>query len=738
MMLDELRRSARARGIATSYFDVGGRDHQVPEATLRAVLDAMGPAPDPAAWPPVVVTRSGRPPSTGAPPWRASLSDRGTPSGFPGPLRPGPARSTGAPPWGSPDPSGNWRPPAGEPATLVLESGEERPVPAELPGDLPCGRHRLVGRTGETTLVVAPGRCHLPAALAGGGRAWGWAAQLYAVRSRASWGIGDLGDLAGLLSATAPLGAGFALLNPLHAAQPTEPSPYNPSTRVFRNPLYLRVEDVPELAALDPDDRARVEALAAAGRDLVGRDRIDRPAVYRLKDEALRLAHAALDRVPGRREGLAAYLAATPNLERFATFCALQHAYGDDWRAWPAAYRHPGRPEVAAFGRRHAAEAGYHAWLQWLLDEQLAAATPVDNRTRSTRPWATLPVGAPGTAGAGSAAPAVTGLGEPALSRLGQTGVAGLGETGVAGLGVVNDLAIGFAPDGFDAWTFQDELAAGISVGAPPDPLGPHGQDWGLPAFVPDRLAAGGYDPFAQTIRAGMAHAAGLRIDHVMGLFRLFWIPEGADPAEGTYVRYPADDLLGVLALESQAAQALVVGEDLGTVEPGVRERLADEAVLSYRLAWFEHKRATDYPRLALAATTTHDLPTVAGFFTGTDLEHLCDIGVADPAGDAQADQEAQRASLCRLLEDEGLLAPDDRSVPAILAALYGFLVRTPAMLVAATLEDAVEAHDRPNVPGTTDQRPNWSLPLPVLLDDLAGDPRVRRLAAVLGRGLRG
>jgi 4-alpha-glucanotransferase len=646
MMLDELRRTAEARGIASEYTDAAGRHHQVPAATLEAVLAAMGPAPDPAAWPPVVVTRTGSP--------------------------------------------SRWRPPDGEPVALALERGEERPAPAELPGGLPCGRHRLVGRTGATTLVVAPARCHLPAALAGGGRAWGWAAQLYAVRSQASWGMGDLGDLAGLLAATAPLGAGFALLNPLHAAQPEEPSPYNPSSRMFRNPLYLCIEDVPELAGLGPEDRARVEALAAEGRGLLDRDRIDRVAVYRLKDEALRLAHAALDRVPGRRDGLAAYLAATPNLERFATFCALQHVHGGDWRDWPAAYRHPGRPEVAEAGARHRDEVDYHAWLQWLLDGQLAAARPAGNQ-----------------------------------------------------VGVVNDLAIGFAPNGFDAWSFQDELAAGVTVGAPPDPLGPRGQDWGLPAFVPDRLAAGGYGPFAQTIRAGMAHAGGLRIDHVMGLFRLFWIPEGAEPAQGTYVRYPADDLLGVLALESAAAQALVVGEDLGTVEPGVRERLAAEGVLSYRLAWFEHgpdggrRRAADYPRLALAATTTHDLPTVAGFFTGSDLEHLCDIGVAAPGGQEQAAQEAQRASLCRLLEDEGLLAPGERSVAAIVAALYGFLVRTPSMLVAATLEDAVEARERPNVPGTIDQRPNWSLPLPVPLDDLAADPRVRRLAGILSNGTK-
>jgi 4-alpha-glucanotransferase len=226
---------------------------------------------------------------------------------------------------------------------------------------------------------------------------------------------------------------------------------------------------VPELAALGPRERERVGVLAAAGRGLLDQDRIDRPAVYRLKDEALRLAHGALDRVPGRRDGLAAYTAATENLERYATFCALQHVHGNDWRDWPASYRHPSRPEVAAFGTEHRDEVGYHAWLQWLLDEQLAAARP-----------------------------------------------------GHGQLGVVNDLAIGFAPDGFDAWSFQDELATGMSVGAPPDPLGPRGQDWGLPAFVPDRLAAGGYGPFAQTIRAGMAHAAGLRIDHVMGLFRLF------------------------------------------------------------------------------------------------------------------------------------------------------------------------------------------------------------------------
>jgi 4-alpha-glucanotransferase len=259
---------------------------------------------------------------------------------------------------------------------------------------------------------------------------------------------------------------------------------------------------------------------------------------------------------------------------------------------------------------------------------------------------------------------------------------------------------------------------------------------------VPRRLAEAGYGPFARTVRAGMAHAGGLRLDHVMGLFRLFWIPSGASPSQGTYVRYPADDLLGVLALESHRAGALVIGEDLGTVEKGVRERLAAERVLSYRLVWFERergggrRRAARYPRLALAAVTTHDLPTAAGWLRGDDLRELAAIGVVPPdrlAAQAKA-QEAEREELYRLLEAGGVLAKGERSVGEVVAALYAFLARTPAMLVAATLEDAVLSSRRPNVPGTTTERPNWRIPLPVLLEDLWDLPSVRRLLAATQR----
>jgi 4-alpha-glucanotransferase len=641
MRVEQLRRRAEAHGVASRFRLADGRWRQVAPPTLAAVLEAMevdGDAPPAPAVPAVVVVRRGR--------------------------------------------QSAWAPPPG--SLLVLESGEERPAPSRLPGDLPLGRHRLLGPGGETVLVVAPGACHLPGWLARGGRARGWAAQLYGLRSRQSWGIGDLGDLATL--AAGPDRPGFILLNPLHAAPPGDDSPYYPSSRLFRNPLYLAVEAVPETAALDGAGRERLAALAAAGRGLTGERLLDRAAVWRCKDEALRACWRALPRRPERLAAFKAWRAATPDLEAFASFCALRQRYPADWRAWPAGLRHPGSAELARWSAAHPHEVGYHAYLQWLLDEQLAAA-------------------------AGRAA-------------------------GSGRLGLVNDLAVGFDPAGFDAWWAQDQLAAGVTVGAPPDALGPSGQDWGLPAFVPSRLAASGYAPFARTLRAGMAHAGGLRLDHVMGLFRLYWIPRGAAPTEGTYVRYPADDLLGVLALESRRAGALVIGEDLGTVEPRVRQRLGAERVLSYRLVWFERerggrrRRAARYPRLALAAVTTHDLPTAAGWQSGDDLRHLGETGVVPPermAAEA-ARQAREREELCRLLESEGVLAPGERSTGEVVVALHAFLARTPAMLVAATLEDAVLARERPNVPGTTDERPNWRIPLPVLLDDLWDLPSVRRL----------
>jgi 4-alpha-glucanotransferase len=675
MRVEELRRLAQANGVASRFRLANGRWNQVRPETLEAVLAAIGvapaaqppPGPEPVgAWPRVATPAA--PPPT--------VARRGRELA--------------------------WTPPPG--SLVVLESGEERKPPARLPGDLPLGWHRLVHPGGERRLVVAPDACHLPDWLEGGGRARGWAAQLYALRSQRSWGIGDLGDVARL--AGGPDRPGFVLLSPLHYAPATADSPYYPSSRMFANPLHLDVEAIPEAETLPVPERERLARLAAAGRALTGERLLDRPAAWRCKDEALRACWGALrlrpERLaaferwragPARRAGQLDEAVAAPDLEMFAGFCALQRERPGDWHAWPAELRHPGAPAVAAWRVTHPDEVGYHAYLQWLLDQQREAAA----------------------------------------RRAG----------GVERVGIVNDLAVGFDPGGFDAWWTQDLLAPGVTVGAPPDLLGPQGQDWALPAFVPRRLVAADYEPFARTLRAGMAHAGGLRLDHVMGLFRLFWIPPGASPSDGTYVRYPADDLLGVLALESHRAGALVIGEDLGTVEEGVRQRLAAERVLSYRLVWFERergrrrRRAARYPKHALAAVTTHDLPTAAGWLGGDDLDELAAIGVVPPdrvAAQAEA-QAREREELYALLEAEGVLAKGERSVGEVVAALYAFLARTPALLVAATLEDAVLSRERPNVPGTTTERPNWRIPLPVLLDDLWDLPSVRRLVAALQRG---
>ena len=558
---------------------------------------------------------------------------------------------------------------AGEQATLgggadlVLEGGACRRVRDTLPVDVPSGYHDLYpdGGRRRVRLIVVPASCFLPEGL----REWGFAVQLYALRSALSWGIGDAGDLRDLASWSAQaLGGRFLLVNPLGATTPVpplEPSPYFPSSRRWRDPLYLRIEDVPAAA----DARIDLEPLAAAGRALNRQRLIDRDTVLRLKLDALaRLfrrfgGDAALDRFceTGGR-----------SLTEFATFCALAERHGPAWRAWPAEYRRPDAPGVRRFA---AAEdrVRFHRWVQWLLDEQLLRAG------RETR--------------------------------------------------IVQDLPIGIAPDGADAWAWQDLLARDVTVGAPPDRYCQGGQDWGLPPFVPHRLRAAGYEPFVQTLRATLRHAGGLRIDHVMGLFRLFWIPGGMGPGQGAYVRYRADELLGIVALESQRARAVVVGEDLGTVEAGVRERLAAERILSCRVLWFEEGAPAGFPALALASVTTHDLPTIAGLWTGSDVREQRALGLAP-------DEEALGAIRGRLRTLTGV--PEGASVREVVLRTHRLLAGAPSVMIAATLEDVLGLAERPNMPGTTRAvRPNWSVALPLTLEALRDDPRPRAVAEALG-----
>jgi 4-alpha-glucanotransferase len=292
-------------------------------------------------------------------------------------------------------------------------------------------------------------------------------------------------------------------------------------------------------------------------------------------------------------------------------------------------------------------------------------------------------------------------------------------------IGIINDLAIGVDPEGADAWLWRDSFASGVTVGAPPDEFNLAGQDWGLPPFDPWKLRAQAYEPFIETIRSGMSHSAGIRIDHVMGLFRLYWIPEGSSPAEGTYVRYPYEDLLNILALESNRAGAFVVGEDLGTVEDVVRDEMEERNMLSYRLLWFEEEPPKRFPEKALAAVSNHDVPTIAGLWTGADIEALRALGL-------EVNEEGLEAQLARLRKWTGL-APT-APVEEVIEATYELLAEAPSAVVMATLEDTLGVVERPNLPGTTDERPNWSIPLPLTLEEVIADPRVERAAKTLGR----
>ncbi|MBA3302919.1 MAG: 4-alpha-glucanotransferase, partial [Acidimicrobiia bacterium] len=296
-------------------------------------------------------------------------------------------------------------------------------------------------------------------------------------------------------------------------------------------------------------------------------------------------------------------------------------------------------------------------------------------------------------------------------------------QVAAVGLPLVQDLAVGFDPGGFDAWRWQDQLALDWRIGAPPDEFNRAGQDWGLPPFIPSALTAGGYQPWVATLRSVLRHAGGLRVDHVMGLFRLWWVPRGGSPADGAYVRYPAADLLDILATESQRTEAVVVGEDLGTVEPSVRTELAARNVLSTRLLWFEDKPPERWPEQALAMVTTHDLPTIAGVWTGADLDGQRSAGVP-------VTEDGNAGLLAKLAG----LVDDGADLPAVIEAAHRALARTLSALVAATLEDVAGVVERPNMPGTLDTWPNWSLALPVPLEDLVASQSFAAAAARLAR----
>jgi 4-alpha-glucanotransferase len=576
----------------------------------------------------------------------------------------------------------------------------------------------------------APGGTHPPRPPVGGParppvapwparRSWGFTVQLYSLRSRASWGHGDLHDLADLAAWSGrELGADFVLVNPLHAAEPLapiSPSPYLPMTRRHISPLYLRIEDIPEYAGLGAGDRARIGALAgplrAASRTAA---LIDRDAVWAAKRAALEIIRT-VRLSPGRRAELDAFRASDREaVDDWALWCAIAELHGPDWRTWPAALADPRSAEAAALRRTLADRVDFHAWLQWLAAGQAAAA-------------------------------------QRAARQAGMT------------IGVINDLAVGAHPGGADAWARQDLIVPGVSVGAPPDEFNQRGQDWTLPPWHPGWLAAHACRPMAELVASATRSAGGMRIDHVMGLARLWWIPAGMPPGMGTYVRYDHELLGDVLAAEAARAGALAIGEDLGTVEPWLRDFLAARRVLGTSMLWFE-RRADGAPRQpgrwrrgCLATVGTHDMPPAAAFLTGKQVTIRAQLGLlTEPEADERAAARAEADRWLKLLAREGLLAtpagpagpPGRGRAPGVTpeeftVALYAYLTRTPAMLIGVSLADAAGERRPQNMPGTVDEYPNWRIPLSdangesVLLEDLAAHAGVRAVADAVSGGLR-
>ncbi len=675
---EELARLAGAYGVATEYWDQAGALVQVGEATVAAVLRALGldvssrEAIEAALeekrlrdWrrmlPPVFVMRQGEDQRlwVHVPDGRPALAWIVTEDGARHDL----------------DQMDYWVESVDVDGIRIGEAS------FRVPGDLPLGWHAAHAESDGTTatapVVVAPRRLH-PEAIAGD-RQWGLMTQVYAMRSTLSWGIGDLHDLADLaVWSGRDLGAGFVLINPLHAASPVPPmapSPYLPVTRRFANPMYLRIEDIPEFARLAPAVAERIEQLATELRRMnTSAGLLDRDAVWGAKRTALEAIHQA-GRDADREAAYAAFRAAEGDgLRDFATWCAISDVHGA-MAEWPADLGHPASPAVAAFREEHAALVDLHMWMQWLVDEQMAV-----------------------TQGAARAA-------------------------GMA-IGVMHDLAVGVHPEGSDAWALQDVLAPGVGVGAPPDMYNQMGQNWSQPPWRPDALAEAAFVPYRDMLRTVLAHAGGLRIDHVLGLFRLWWVPQDFPAYAGTFVRLDYDAMLSILMLEAHRAGALVVGEDLGTVEPWVQEVLADRGILGTSILWFETleggviKDPFDWRRDVLASVTVHDLPPTAGYLRDEHVRIRAELGLlTTPEETERAHADRERQAWADVLRRHGWLGWDvdlgtDAGLEELVVALHRAVAASPARLVGISLPDVVGDRRAQNQPGTDQEYPNWRVPI--------------------------
>ncbi|AZG48547.1 4-alpha-glucanotransferase [Gordonia insulae] len=699
---EQLAGLARRCGVATSYVGWDELDHEVSAETIVAVLASLGVS---AGSPEQIVAAHAE---LDDEPWRAMLppvtvATEGSGATF----------AVHVPHWNpvhvwitteagvvrDPQQSDVWVDPREVDGILIGRAT------FEVPADLEPGYHTIhaldstSSASARRPLIVTPRRLSTADKLLGGQR-WGLAVQLYSVRSARSWGVGDFADLADISAvAASTYGADFVQVNPLHAAQPHAPieaSPYLPVTRRFVNPLYIRVTDIPEAAGLGKRARKLARALERNFfDDNLSARKIKRNKSFRAKMAILELIHEQ----PLSKKRATAYRAFRERegkgLRRFATWCAFAEKYGTDHPAWSKQLQD--KDFVKRKRRALAERIEFFTWLQWICDEQLAEAQRV------------------------------------ALS-------AGMD------IGIIADLAVGVARHSADVWMLGDVLARGATVGAPPDGFNQQGQGWDQPPWHPRHLAEAGYRPYRDMLRTVLRHAGGLRVDHILGLFRLWWIPDGMGPAGGTYVHYDHDALIGILALEAERAGAVVIGEDLGVFERHVQEALTQRGILGTSILWFEHGPGApippeEYRDLCLTSVTTHDLPPTVGYLAGDHIDLRSRLGLLETGEAAErARDERDRDAVLALARARGLLPAgtpitDQKTVEA----LYRLIAATPSVLLGVALVDAVGERRIQNQPGTgAAQYPNWCIPLAdedgrvVLVEDLAGNARFASLVAAL------
>ncbi len=684
---DSLRELAGANGIANEFWDFSGNHRLVSAATMTAVLAALGVAAN--SEEEIAAALS----DVELGPWRRVLPACAV------------IRST----------SGGQvqvHAPSGQATSLRLEfedggslelgrSGDDietREVDGTsvdrlgfwLPANLAIGWHTLVATVADQTysapMALVPDAAPEPTR-----RGWGMMEQLYSLRSKRSWGIGDARDLSETASFFGDLGADFVLINPLHAASPVPPmapSPYLPVTRRFVNPIYIRPEDVPELAYLPGPQRSLVEWAAEEVRELNSQNEpLDRDVIWAAKSQALEVIFRA-PRSRSRQRDFERFRAREGRgLEDFALWCALREQQPEG--------ELPDVNTVASQRIELAARIEYHSWLQWVVDEQLGGA-----------------------------------------QRAAKT--AGMG------IGIMQDLAVGVHSQGSDIWSSPEIFARTIEVGAPPDMYNQQGQNWSQPPWNPKALVESAYEPLRAVCSAVMRHSGAVRIDHILGFFRLWWIPKGHSAIDGTYVRYDHEAMLGVLLLEAHRNGTVVIGEDLGTVEPWVRDYLTSRGVLGTSVFWFE-KEDGGYPlsperyrSLLLATVNTHDLPPSAGYLAGEHVELRDRLGLlSDPVEHVRAEAAREREQAIERLSGMGLLGADP-SERAIIEALHRYMARTPALLLGVALVDAVGERRAQNQPGTDQEYPNWRVPLadqnnrPILVEELPSSGRLLSLVAAL------